>query len=62
LTYSTSNVSSTAISNYAKSGNGAARITLLSSTKKVDYGTKYEGFPVVEKEGYGLEVAIVGLK
>lgn len=50
LTTSTSNYSSTPTANYVKAGNGAIRITPLTST--VTYGTTYGTLPTPTKSGY----------
>ena len=50
-TYTTTNVSADAISNYAKSGNGAARIRQISE-KDITYGYKYGNMPTPTKDGY----------
>jgi len=52
LTYSTTSVSSTPTANYAKSGSGAARITMLSASKKVTYGEQYGSLPTPIYSGY----------
>lgn len=53
LTYSTTEVSAEAISNYAKSGDGAAKITLLGAVEKnIMYGETYGELPAPKKEGY----------
>ena len=53
LTYSTTNVSGDAISNYAKSGDGAVRISLDNlNTKNVVSGQMYGDFPIPTKDGY----------
>ena len=52
-TYTTTNTSSTPISNYAKSGNGAAKITLVDNANyKVIYNTKYSNLPTPTRSGY----------
>ena len=52
-TYTTTNTSSTPISNYAKSGNGAAKITLVDNANyKVTYNTKYSSLPTPTRSGY----------
>lgn len=52
-TYTTTNTSSAAIANYAKSGNGAAKITLINSgSYNVIYNTKYNSLPTPTKDGY----------
>ena len=52
-TYSTTNVSSSPISGYAKSGGGAARITLIDNANYVvSYGQNYGTLPIPTKEGY----------
>ena len=50
-TYSTTNVSSSPISDYAKSGGGAAKITFLNADYTTAYGQKYS-LPIPTKEGY----------
>jgi len=52
LTYSTTNVSSTPTANYAKSGNGAAKITQLTGTKLVTNSEKYGALPTPTRSGY----------
>ena len=55
-TYTTTNVSSTPVANYAKSGNGAARITLLSNFSNTKtYGTKYSNLPTPTRAGYTFD-------
>ena len=55
-TYTTTNTSSTPISNYAKSGNGAAKITLVDNANyKVTYNTKYSSLPTPTRTGYTFE-------
>ena len=52
-TYTTTNVSSSPTRNYAKSGNGAARITLTGiDSYTVTYGEKYGTLPTLSKSGY----------
>ena len=52
-TYTTTNTSSTPISNYAKSGNGAAKITLVDNANyKVIYNTKYSNLPTPTRSDY----------
>ena len=55
LTYTTTNVSSSPISKYAKSGNGAARITSLVISKMVNYNVAYGELPTPSREGYTFE-------
>ena len=55
-TYSTTNVSEIAISNYAKSGDGAAKITLISNANyNVTYKDKYGTLPTPTRTGYTFE-------
>ena len=55
-TYTTTNTSSTPISNYAKSGNGAAKITLVDNANyKVTYNTKYSNLPTPTRAGYAFD-------
>ena len=55
-TYTTTNTSSTPISNYAKSGNGAAKITLMSDASyKATYNTKYSNLPTPTRAGYAFD-------
>ena len=54
LTYSTTNVSATPTANYAKSGDGAARISKLSSTKGVTFGDTYGTLPTPTRNGYAF--------
>ena len=52
-TYTTTNVSSSPTRNYAKSGNGAVRITLTGiDSYTVTYGEKYGTLPTLSKPGY----------
>ena len=52
-TYTTTNTSSAAIPNYAKSGDGAARIALINSgSYNAIYNTKYSSLPTPTKDGY----------
>ena len=52
-TYTTTNVSSTPTANYAKSGNGAARITLVSTASYTKtYNEKYGIMPTPTRDGY----------
>ena len=52
-TYTTTNVSSTPVANYAKGGNGAARITLISNASYTStYNTKYNDLPTPTNDGY----------
>jgi len=51
-TYTTTNVSSTPTSNYAKTGNGAAKITKINEIKKVTNGIAYGELPIPEKTDY----------
>ena len=52
-TYTTTNVSSTPTANYAKSGNGAARVTLKSNANyNVTYKDKYGTLPTPTRDGY----------
>ena len=52
LTYSTTNVSATPTANYAKSGDGAAKISKLSSFKGVVVGDTYGTLPIPTRNGY----------
>ena len=54
-TYTTTNVSSTPTSNYAKSGSGAAKISFINATKKIIYGGEYSGLPEPTKVGFVLD-------
>ena len=52
-TYTTTNVSSTPTADYAKSGNGAAKITLIGNASYgIRYGGKYSNLPTPTKTGY----------
>ena len=52
-TYTTTNVSDTPTSDYAKSGNGAAKVTLVDDiVYNVDYNGKYGILPTPVKEGF----------
>ena len=52
-TYTTTNISSTPTTNYAKSGNGAARVALVSNANyNVTYKDKYGTLPTPTKDGY----------
>ena len=51
LTYSTTNVSDTPISNYAKIGDGAAKITLFNAIG-VKFGDEYGNLPIPVRSGY----------
>ena len=53
-TYTTTNVSDTPISNYAKSGNGAAIISQITYEKKTSYSETYpiNEVPIPTREGY----------
>ena len=52
-TYTTTNTSSAAIANYAKSGDGAARITLVGTASyTTTYNEKYSNLPTPTKDGY----------
>lgn len=55
-TYTTTNVSDTPISNYAKSGNGAAIISQLTHEQKATYLSTYpiNDIPVPTREGYNF--------
>lgn len=55
-TYTTTNVSDTPISNYAKSGNGAAAISQITYKKKSSYLSTYpiNDIPVPTREGYNF--------
>ena len=49
----TTNVSGSPVSNYVKSGNGAAKITLVDNANyKVIYNTKYSNLPTPTRSGY----------
>lgn len=52
LTYSTSSVSSTPTENYAKSGDGAAKITLKDILNFVMFNKPYGDLPTPTKDGY----------
>ena len=52
LTYSTKNASSVLTKDYAKTGDGAARITQLTTTRKISYGLNYTNLPTPVREGY----------
>ena len=52
-TYTTTNVSDTPTSNYAKSGNGAAKITIMDDVVlNIAYNSEYGNLPTPSKEGY----------
>ncbi len=52
-TYTTTNTSSAAIANYAKSGNGAAKITIMDDfTLNIAYNDKYGDLPTPTRTGY----------
>ena len=51
-TYTTTNVSEIPITNYAKSGSGAARITSFNYVTGVNYGQNYGTLPTPTREGY----------
>ena len=52
-TYTTTNVSSTPTADYAKSGNGAAKITLIGNASYgIRYGQNYGTLPIPTKTGY----------
>ena len=52
-TYTTTNVSDVPTSDYAKSGNGSAKITMISANSyQAYYGGNYETLPTPSKEGY----------
>ena len=52
-TYTTTNASATPTTDYAKSGDGAARVTLISDTNyNVTYKDKYGELPTPTREGY----------
>jgi len=55
LTYSTTNVSATPTANYAKSGDGAARISKYISNKIVSNGSSYGTLPTPIRERYRLK-------
>lgn len=52
LTNTTTKVSENPVSNYAKSGGGAIRITKVDDAKKVTIGSTYGELPTPTKEGY----------
>ena len=55
-TYTTTNISASATTNYAKSGDGAARVTLISDTNyNVTYNTKYGELPTPTRDGYTFD-------
>jgi uncharacterized repeat protein (TIGR02543 family) len=51
-TNSTSSVSGTATSDYAKSGDGAAKISLLKAQKTVNYNVTYGDLPTPTRQNY----------
>ena len=51
-TYSTTNISGNPVSNYVKSGDGAARITMTSVIQIIQQGQKYGTLPTPTKSGY----------
>ena len=55
-TYTTTNVSDTPTSDYAKSGNGAVKITIMYDvTLDIAYNDKYGDLPIPSKDGYTFE-------
>lgn len=52
LTNTTTKVSSTPVSNYAKIGDGAIKITKVNDDKKVTNGSAYGTLPTPTREGY----------
>ena len=55
-TYSTTNISGNSVSNYVKTGNGAAKITLVDNANyKEIYNTKYSNLPTPTRTGYTFE-------
>ena len=53
-TYSTTNISGNPVSNYVKTGNGAARIILTSINRTVQQSQKYGTMPTPTKAGYSF--------
>ena len=55
-TYTTTNASATPTTDYAKSGDGAARVTLISDTNyNVTYKDKYGELPTPTRDGYTFD-------